>query len=157
LKKLKIYTDGACSGNPGKGGYGVILVFNKYRKELSGGYRLTTNNRMEIISIIIGLEALTKLCNVTIYSDSRYVVDTMNKGWVSKWQSNNWKRNKQEIAKNSDLWKRLLDLCTKHNVQFIWVKGHSGHPENERCDQLAVLASKRMELFIDKVFESTVN
>ena len=155
--KLKIYTDGACSGNPGKGGYGVILVFNKYRKELSGGYRLTTNNRMEIISIIIGLEALTKLCNVTIYSDSRYVVDTMNKGWASKWQSNNWKRNKQEIAKNSDLWKRLLDLCTKHNVQFIWVKGHSGHPENERCDQLAVLASKRMELFIDKVFESTVN
>ena len=81
----------------------------------------------------------------------------MNKGWASKWQSNNWKRNKQEIAKNSDLWKRLLDLCTKHNVQFIWVKGHSGHPENERCDQLAVLASKRMELFIDKVFESTVN
>jgi len=157
LKKLKIYTDGACSGNPGKGGYGVILVFNKYRKELSGGYRLTTNNRMEIISIIIGLEALTKLCNVTIYSDSRYVVDTMNKGWASKWQSNNWKRNKQEIAKNSDLWKRLLDLCTKHNVQFIWVKGHSGHPGNERCDQLAVLASKRMELFIDKVFESTVN
>ncbi|ADB94834.1 ribonuclease HI [Candidatus Atelocyanobacterium thalassae] len=157
MKKLKIYTDGACSGNPGKGGYGVILVFNKYRKELSGGYRLTTNNRMEIISIIIGLEALTKLCNVTIYSDSRYVVDTMNKGWASKWQSNNWKRNKQEIAKNSDLWKRLLDLCTKHNVQFIWVKGHSGHPENERCDQLAVLASKRMELFIDKVFESTVN
>ena len=157
MKKLKIYTDGACSGNPGKGGYGVILVFNKYRKELSGGYRLTTNNRMEIISIIIGLEALTKLCNVTIYSDSRYVVDTMNKGWASKWQSNNWKRNKQEIAKNSDLWKKLLDLCTKHNVQFIWVKGHSGHPENERCDQLAVLASKRMELFIDKVFESTVN
>ena len=157
MKKLKIYTDGACSGNPGKGGYGVILVFNKYRKELSGGYRLTTNNRMEIISIIIGLEALTKLCNVTIYSDSRYVVDTMNKGWASKWQSNNWKRNKQEIAKNSDLWKRLLDLCTKHNVQFIWVKGHSGHPENERCDQLAVLTSKRMELFIDKVFESTVN
>ncbi len=157
MKKLKIYTDGACSGNPGKGGYGVILVFKKYRKELSGGYRLTTNNRMEIISIIIGLEALTKLCNVTIYSDSRYVVDTMNKGWASKWQSNNWKRNKQEIAKNSDLWKRLLDLCTKHNVQFIWVKGHSGHPENERCDQLAVLASKRMELFIDKVFESTVN
>ena len=157
MKKLKIYTDGACSGNPGKEGYGVILVFNKYRKELSGGYRLTTNNRMEIISIIIGLEALTKLCNVTIYSDSRYVVDTMNKGWASKWQSNNWKRNKQEIAKNSDLWKRLLDLCTKHNVQFIWVKGHSGHPENERCDQLAVLASKRMELFIDKVFESTVN
>ena len=157
MKKLKIYTDGACSGNPGKGGYGVILVFNKYRKELSGGYRLTTNNRMEIISIIIGLEALTKLCNVTIYSDSRYVVDTMNKGWASKWQSNNWKRNKQEIAKNSDLWKRLLDLCTTHNVQFIWVKGHSGHPENERCDQLAVLASKRMELFIDKVFESTVN
>ena len=154
---ISIYTDGACSGNPGKGGYGVILVFNKYRKELSGGYRLTTNNRMEIISIIIGLEALTKLCNVTIYSDSRYVVDTMNKGWASKWQSNNWKRNKQEIAKNSDLWKRLLDLCTKHNVQFIWVKGHSGHPENERCDQLAVLASKRMELFIDKVFESTVN
>ena len=157
MKKLKIYTDGACSGNPGKGGYGVILVFNKYRKELSGGYRLTTNNRMEIISIIIGLEALTKLCNVTIYSDSRYVVDTMNKGWASKWQSNNSKRNKQEIAKNSHLWKRLLDLCTKHNVQFIWVKGHSGHPENERCDQLAVLASKRMELFIDKVFESTVN
>ncbi|MCH2543517.1 MAG: ribonuclease HI [Candidatus Atelocyanobacterium sp. ALOHA_A2.5_9] len=157
MKKLKIYTDGACSGNPGKGGYGVILVFNKYRKELSGGYRLTTNNRMEIISIIIGLEALTKLCNVTIYSDSRYVVDTMNKGWASKWQSNNWKRNKQEIAKNSDLWKRLLDLCTKHNVQFIWVKGHTGHPEHERCDQLAVLASKRMELFIDKVFESTVN
>ena len=153
MKKVEIYTDGACSGNPGQGGYGVVLIYNEHRKELSGGYRLTTNNRMEMMAAIIGLETLTAHCDVTLYTDSRYLVDAVTKGWAKKWQANGWKRNAKEMAKNPDLWQRLLDLCEHHQVEFIWVKGHAGHRENERCDRLAVAASQQRELSIDEVYE----
>ncbi len=153
MKKVQIYTDGACSGNPGKGGYGIILVYNEHRKELSGGYRLTTNNRMEMMAAIIGLEALKMPCDVTLYTDSRYLVDAITKGWAKKWQANGWKRNNKESAKNPDLWQKLLDLCEAHAVNFVWVKGHAGHPENERCDRLAVTAAQQLELAIDEVYE----
>ncbi|ACB53738.1 ribonuclease H [Crocosphaera subtropica ATCC 51142] len=153
MKKVQIYTDGACSGNPGKGGYGIILVHNEHRKELSGGYRLTTNNRMEMMAAIIGLEALKMPCDVTLYTDSRYLVDAITKGWAKKWQGNGWKRNKKETAKNPDLWQKLLDLCEEHEVEFVWVKGHAGHPENEQCDRLAVTAAQQSELAIDEVYE----
>jgi len=134
---VTIYTDGACSGNPGPGGYGVVLIFGEHRKEISGGEPQTTNNRMEIMGVIAGLEALTKPCNVDLYSDSRYVVDAIEKGWVKRWRENNWMRNKKDAALNVDLWERMLPLLEKHTVAFHWVKGHAGHPENERCDQLA--------------------
>ncbi len=137
MKKVTIYTDGACSGNPGKGGYGAVLLYNGYRKELSGGYISTTNNRMEIMAVIKGLEALKEPCEVTLYSDSKYVVDAIEKGWVIKWKSNNWYRNKSEKALNVDLWKRLLELLNKHRVIFCWVKGHADNVENQRCDALA--------------------
>ncbi|EAZ90872.1 ribonuclease HI [Crocosphaera chwakensis] len=153
MKKVQIYTDGACSGNPGKGGYGIILVYNEHRKELSGGYRLTTNNRMEMMAAIIGLEALKTPCEVTLYTDSRYLVDAITKGWAKKWQANGWKRNNKEAAKNPDLWQKLLDLCKKHEVKFVWVKGHAGHPENEQCDRLAVTATQQLTLAIDEVYE----
>ncbi len=153
MKKVQIYTDGACSGNPGQGGYGIILAYNEHRKELSGGYRLTTNNRMEMMAAIVGLESLKMPCDVTLYTDSRYLVDAVTKGWAKKWQANGWKRNKKEMAKNPDLWQKLLDLCKQHQVEFVWVKGHAGHPENERCDRLAVAASQQSELSIDAVYE----
>ena len=153
MKKVQIYTDGACSGNPGKGGYGVLLMYNEHRKELSGGYRLTTNNRMEMMAAIVGLETLTMQSNVTLYTDSRYLVDAITKGWAKKWQANGWKRNQNEAAKNPDLWQKFLDLCEEHEVEFIWVKGHSGHPENEHCDRLAVAASQQLELPIDRIYE----
>jgi len=137
MKKVKIYTDGACSGNPGPGGYGVVMIYGEHRKELSGGDSQTTNNRMEIMGVIAGLEALKKPSEVDLYSDSRYVVDAIEKGWVTRWQQNNWMRNKKEAALNVDLWERMLALLAIHNVTFHWVKGHAGHPENERCDLLA--------------------
>ncbi len=143
LKKVKIYTDGACSGNPGPGGYGTILKYNGHVKELSEGYKNTTNNRMELLAIIKGLEALKEPCEVIVYSDSRYIVDAINKGWLYRWANNNWKRNKTEMAKNIDLWQRLLEQLKRHKVIFKWVKGHAGHPENERCDQLAVRATSK--------------
>ena len=141
MKKVEIFTDGACSGNPGPGGYGVILKYNGREKELSEGYKNTTNNRMELLAIIKGLEALKEPCEVTVYSDSRYIVDAINKGWVRRWAANDWKRNKTETAKNIDLWIQLLKLLDRHRVKFVWVKGHAGHPENERCDALAVRAA----------------
>jgi ribonuclease HI len=141
MKKVEIFTDGACSGNPGPGGYGVILKYNGHEKELSGGYRNTTNNRMELMAIIKGLDALKEPCEVMVYSDSRYIVDAINKGWVQRWAANNWMRNKKESAKNIDLWERLLKQLARHKVRFTWVKGHAGHEENERCDQLAVKAA----------------
>lgn len=137
LKSVIIYTDGACSGNPGQGGYGTVLLFNRARRELSGGYQLTTNNRMEVLAVIKGLEALKEKCSVTVYSDSKYVVDAIQKGWAKKWQSNNWYRNKNEKASNIDMWIRLLKLLEQHEVSFKWVKGHADNIENERCDQLA--------------------
>ncbi|MFP4547022.1 MAG: ribonuclease HI [Fidelibacterota bacterium] len=150
---ITIYTDGACSGNPGPGGYGTVLKQGPYRKELSEGYKLTTNNRMEMLAVIKGLEALKhENSDVKIYSDSKYIVDAVNKGWARKWRTNGWRRNKKEMAKNPDLWARLLDLIEKHNVEFHWVKGHAGNPENERCDELAVTASQCAELLTDEGF-----
>lgn len=143
MKNVTLYTDGACSGNPGPGGYGAVLIYNNHRKELSGGYRNTTNNRMEILAVIKGLEALNTRCNVTVYSDSKYVVDAIEKGWLDKWRRNNWMRNKTEKALNVDLWKRLLALMELHNVTFKWVKGHADNEENEKCDKLAVQAYKQ--------------
>ncbi len=149
MKHVKLYTDGACSNNPGPGGYGVILVYNSSRKELSKGFRLTTNNRMELLAAIAGLEALKEPCLVTLYSDSQYVVNAIEKGWAARWQANGWMRNKKEKAINPDLWDRLLDLCTIHKVQFEWVRGHAGHSENERCDELATTAAHAANLEID--------
>lgn len=154
LKKVLIYTDGACSGNPGAGGYGTLLIYNEYRKKLSGGFRLTTNNRMEMMAAIVGLETLNIKCDVTLYTDSRYLVDAIVQGWAKKWRNNNWKRNKKESAKNTDLWQQLLDLCEKHQVNFVWVKGHAGNPENEYCDYLAVEASQQPHLPSDDVYET---
>lgn len=137
MKTVDIYTDGACSGNPGQGGYGAVLLYQGHRKEISEGFQLTTNNRMEVLAVIRGLEMLKEPCHVCLYSDSKYVVDAIEKGWVKKWKENQWYRNKKEKASNIDLWKRLLSLLEKHQVKFIWVKGHADNVENERCDQLA--------------------
>lgn len=136
-KKVIIYTDGACLGNPGPGGYGVVLLYGDHRREISGGFRLTTNNRMEIMAAIVGLGALKGPCSVTLYSDSQYLVDAMMKGWAARWRANGWRRNKRERAVNPDLWERLLDLSSRHRVEFVWVRGHSGNHENERCDRLS--------------------
>ena len=143
LKKVEIFTDGACSGNPGPGGYGVILRYNGIEKELSGGASETTNNRMELLAAITGLEALKERCRVTLYSDSKYLTDAVTLGWAEKWRANNWMRTKREKALNEDLWERLLSLLEKHEVEFVWVKGHAGHPENERCDRLAVMETEK--------------
>ncbi len=149
-KHVTIYTDGACIGNPGPGGYGVVLIFGEYRRELSGGYRSTTNNRMELMGPIEGLSALNQSCRVTLHSDSRYVVEGIERGWAKRWRGNGWMRNKREQAVNPDLWERLLDLCEKHEVKFQWVRGHAGDPENERCDQLAVQAAHGKDLPVDE-------
>jgi len=135
---IVIYSDGGCSRNPGPGGYGVVLLHGEIRKELSGGYARTTNNRMELIGCIKGLETLGQSQRVDIYTDSQYVVNGIEKGWAKKWRANNWLRSGKEPAENPDLWARLLDLCGKHDVRFHWVRGHCGNTENERCDTLAV-------------------
>ncbi|MEB3886569.1 ribonuclease HI [Lyngbya sp. CCY1209] len=154
LKQVTIYTDGACSGNPGKGGYGAVLMFGPHRRELSGGFRRTTNNRMEIMAAIAALEALKYRCAVTLHTDSKYLVDAIAKGWAKKWRNNGWRRNPKEWAKNPDLWAQLLDLCDRHQVQFVWVKGHAGVEENERCDRLAVAASREENLPPDPGYEN---
>lgn len=146
IPEVTIYTDGACSGNPGPGGYGVVIITDKHRQELSGGYKLTTNNRMELMAAILGLQTLESACDVTLYTDSKYIVDAITKGWAKRWQANDWKRNQKEKAKNPDLWQKLLDLCNQHQVEFSWVRGHSGNIENERCDKLAVQASQQTNL-----------
>lgn len=148
-KTIELYTDGACKGNPGKGGYGVILKYKDYMKELSAGYKNTTNNRMELIAAIVGLEAIKEPCNVNLYSDSKYLVDSILKGWVYSWQQNGWKKADRKPALNVDLWLRLLPLLDKHEVNIVWVKGHAGHPENERCDTLAVKAAEGENLLDD--------
>lgn len=150
LKTIELFTDGACSGNPGKGGYGVVLKYKGHVKELSEGFLRTTNNRMEILAVIKGLEALNETCNVSVYSDSKYVIDAITKGWVYKWEANGWMRNKKDPAVNVDLWERLLVLLEEHNVEFHWVKGHAGHEENERCDRLAVAAAAGEDLAEDE-------
>lgn len=136
MKKVNLYTDGACRGNPGRGGWGAILVYGKYEKELSGGERETTNNRMELTAAIEGLRALKEPCEVALYSDSKYLVDAFLQGWVEGWRSAGWKRGREEL-KNPDLWAELYELVERHKVEFIWVKGHAGHDYNERCDALA--------------------
>lgn len=148
--KITIYTDGSSRGNPGPGGYGVVLISGQHRKELSEGYRLTTNNRMELLAVIVGLEALkAENCAVTVYTDSKYVADAVSKGWVFDWVKKRFKGKK-----NSDLWMRFLNIYKKHQVNFVWVKGHANIPENERCDKLAVEASFKSNLQVDDIYEA---
>ncbi len=142
LKHVIIYTDGACSGNPGPGGWGAILAYKNAEKELSGGEAHTTNNRMELSGVIFALSELKEPCRVTLYTDSRYVVDAIEKGWAVKWRENGWKRNKKDAALNPDLWEKLLSLLEIHDVSFVWVRGHAENAKNNRCDQLAVAKSK---------------
>ncbi len=143
MKHVYIYTDGACSGNPGAGGWGAILRFGNAEKELSGGAADTTNNRMELTAVIQSLSALKEPCQVTLTSDSKYVIDSVTKGWVYGWQKKGWVKSDKKPALNVDLWEQLLPLLEKHNVEFVWIKGHAGHSENERCDSLAVAQSQK--------------
>lgn len=154
VKQVTIYTDGGCDPNPGAGGYGVVLLYGSHRKELSGGFRLTTNNRMEIYAAIQGLEALKQPCQVQLYSDSEYLVNAIMKGWAKRWKSRGWMRNSKEKALNPDLWERLLALCEVHQVTFTWLKGHAGTAGNERCDQLAMQALRRKDLPTDEGYEN---
>ena len=150
---VSLYTDGAAKGNPGPGGYGLVLLSGRLRKEVSAGYRLTTNNRMELLSVIVGLECLKKEKTiVTVYSDSKYVVDAVEKGWLLGWEKKGFKGKK-----NPDLWKRFLKIYRKHQVKFNWVKGHAGNTYNEKCDELAVAAAESNDLLIDEGFESQNN
>ncbi|MFA9381215.1 MAG: ribonuclease HI [Acetanaerobacterium sp.] len=142
-KQVEIFTDGACSGNPGPGGYGVIMRYDGRERELSGGEENTTNNRMELTAVIEGLAALKERCAVTLYTDSKYVADAITKGWAEKWRQRGWKRSGNEPALNPDLWERLLALVVQHEVNIVWVKGHAGHAENERCDRLAVMQTEK--------------
>jgi len=137
IPDIELYSDGGAEPNPGRGGFGVILSYKGQRKEFFEGYEFTTNNRMELMGVIFGLEQLKTKSNVQVYTDSKYVIDGITKGWAERWRSNGWKRKKNIKAINSDLWERLLIAISEHNVEFNWVKGHSGHPENERCDALA--------------------
>ncbi len=143
LKHVEIFTDGACQGNPGPGGWGAILRYKGTEKEISGGEKNTTNNRMELTAVIQALSLLKERCSVTLYSDSQYVCNALKLGWAKKWQQNGWMRNKKEPALNPELWQRLLELYDFHEVDIQWVKGHAGHPENERCDALAVAAARK--------------
>lgn len=152
-ERVTIYTDGAAEPNPGPGGYGVVLMSGKHRKELSGGFRKTTNNRMELMAVIVALESLKRPCYVTLFSDSKYVVDSVSRGSVMKWNRNNWFRAPGERAKNVDLWKRFLEVFERHTVEFKWVKGHAGVQENERCDELAVQAAQQYGLPPDSGYE----
>ena len=148
---IRLYTDGAAQGNPGPGGYGAILKFGSHSKELSQGYRLTTNNRMELLAVIAGLEAIKKLgIPVTVYSDSKYVVEAVKQGWLWGWEKKDFKNKK-----NPDLWKRYIPLHKKYKPEFVWIKGHAGHAENERCDQLAVSAAEGYDLLIDEEYEKS--
>ncbi len=143
MKKVEIFTDGACKGNPGPGGWGAILRYKDVEKEISGGEADTTNNRMELTAVISALELLKEPCEVELYTDSQYVANAVNLGWAKKWKANGWMRNKKEKALNPELWEKLLNLLKKHSVKFNWVKGHAGHPENERCDRLAVAQAEK--------------
>lgn len=142
-KTVHLYTDGACSGNPGPGGWGAVLIYGEARKELSGGERDTTNNRMELTAAIRGLQALREPCRVILTSDSRYLVDAVTKGWLRSWQRRGWKKAGNDPVLNVDLWQQLLPLLEQHQVEFVWVKGHAGHPENECCDRMAVADSAK--------------
>ena len=145
MKKVTIYTDGACSGNPGAGGWGAILQYNGHEKEISGGDKLTTNNKMELLAVISALEILKEPCEVDLYSDSKYVIDSITKGWAVGWKARGWKKADKSPAKNIELWERLLNLLETHNVTFHWVKGHADNPYNNRCDELAVNEWKKLK------------
>ncbi|MDP2645746.1 MAG: ribonuclease HI [Desulfobacterales bacterium] len=150
---ITVYTDGGALGNPGPGGYAAVVREGGKISEISGGYRMTTNNRMELMACIMALESIKTGGSVLLYSDSKYVVDAMEKGWAKKWRANNWMRNKSEPAKNSDLWERLLGLCRQRSIKFSWVKGHANNPGNDRCDDLVKKAAQRRPLPVDEVFE----
>ena len=146
MKKVDIYTDGACKGNPGPGGYGAVLVYGTREKEFSGGEANTTNNRMELLAAITALAALKEPCEVTLTSDSKYLVDAVTKGWVYSWKKKGWKKSDGKTALNIDLWERLLVLLDTHKVEFVWIKGHDGHEYNERCDRLAVAEAEKYSI-----------
>ncbi len=152
-EKVIIYADGACLGNPGPGGYGVVLLCQEHRKELYVGFKRTTNNRMELWGAIAGLESLKRSSNVTVHTDSQYVVNGIMKGWAQKWKQNRWIKSDKQKALNSDLWEKLLSLCLEHKVEFVWVKGHAGDIENERCDVLAKQAAEGQGLQVDTIYE----
>ena len=154
LKKVEIYTDGACTGNPGKGGYGAVLIYNGNEKRISKGFRKTTNNRMEFMAAIDALKLLKEDCIVDLYSDSKYLTDAINQSWLSSWQKNGWKKSDKKPVLNRDLWEELLLLINKHKVTFIWVKGHNGNPFNEVCDTMAVEAYNNSSDNIDKNYEN---
>ena len=145
MKKVELYTDGACRGNPGRGGWGAILVYGSKEKELSGGEPMTTNNRMELMAAIAGLEALRVPCEVTLTSDSKYLVDAINKGWLESWKKNGWRKADKSAVLNVELWKKIDMLLAVHDVSFVWVHGHTGHPYNERCDALATAFADSFE------------
>lgn len=151
--KVVVFTDGSCIKNPGPGGYGVILKYGRNRKELAQGFRMTTNNRMELTACIIGLQALTHPSSVVLYSDSSYVVQGIQRGWAQNWQRNGWKKSDHKPVENADLWARLLEACQRHQVTFYWVKGHANIPENERCDQLAIQAASTKDLQEDTGYQ----
>ena len=145
MKYVEIFTDGACSGNPGKGGWGAVLIYNSVKKEMSGGERETTNNRMELTAVIKALEVLKEPCKVTLTTDSKYVCDAINQGWLKSWVKNNWRKSDKKPVLNIDLWQELLPLLNTHHIEFVWVKGHNGHKYNERCDELAVNEYLKMD------------
>lgn len=149
---MVIYSDGACLGNPGPGGYGTVLLAGKHRKELSAGYRHTTNNRMELLGAIVGLEALKRPCQVTLWSDSQYLIHALSKGWLAGWQRKGWRTADKKAVKNQDLWQRLLRAIGEHEIDWQWVRGHSGNVENERCDRLAMAAATGGNLLEDEGF-----
>ncbi|GAA0665281.1 ribonuclease HI [Rheinheimera tangshanensis] len=151
-KTVAIYTDGSCLGNPGPGGYGVVLRYQQHQKEMSAGYKQTTNNRMELLAAIVGLESLTQPCDVDLTTDSQYVRLGITQ-WLANWKKNNWKTSQKEPVKNQDLWRRLDAACQGHKVNWHWVKGHAGHPENERCDELARVAATHQATEVDEGFQ----
>ena len=154
MKTVDIHTDGACSGNPGPGGFGAVLVSGKHRLELSQGFARTTNNRMELFAAIAALESLTRPCSVRLWSDSRYLVDAMTKGWLAGWKRKGWVTSNRQPVKNRDLWERLESATTDHQIEWKWLRGHAGHKENERCDELAVAATKAEGLPDDPGFDA---
>jgi len=157
MKEVILYSDGACSSNPGPGGWGTIMEYNGTRKEFSDGYKFTTNNRMELMGVIEPLRLLKEPCKVTIYTDSQYIVNSVTKGWLEGWAKKGWKRSDKEPVANIDLWKLILELLEVHQLDFNWIKGHNEHPENERCDELAVTSRQQGGLKKDAVYDQTSN
>lgn len=154
MKKVEIYTDGACTGNPGKGGFGAVLIYNGVEKRISRGFRKTTNNRMELMAAIESLKLLKEECSVELYSDSKYLTDAINKKWIDSWKKNGWKKSDKKPVLNVDLWQELLSLTEKHSITFIWVKGHNGNVYNEICDSLAVDAYNNEAVNVDEYYEN---